>query len=207
VDGKADYGALDELAAQRVNTALIVQHWEDLLRLAGSLKLGTVQAAGLIRTLQTKDRPTKLARALEELGRLVKTLYLLRFIDDAAYRRRILVQLNRGEGRHQLARTVFHGKRGELRQRYREGQEDQLGALGLVVNVIVLWNTIYMDAALDQLRAEGFDIRPEDVARLSPLGFEHINMLGRYVFILPDGIARGELRPLRDPAATSHDEG
>ena len=206
VDGKADYGALDGLAAQRINVALIIQHWEDLLRLAGSLKLGTVQAAGLIRTLQTKDRPTKLARALEELGRLIKTLYLLRFIDDAAYRRRILVQLIRGEGRHQLARVVFHGKRGELRQRYREGQEDQLGALGLVVNVIVLWNTIYMDAALNHLRAEGFDVRPEDVARLSPLGFDHINMLGRYAFILPDGIARGELRPLRDPRHTD-DEG
>jgi len=127
---------------------------------------------------------------------------LLRFIDDEAYRRRILVQLNRGEGRHQLARIVFHGKRGELRQRYREGQEDQLGALGLVVNVIVLWNTIYMDAALNQLRAEGFDVRDEDVARLSPLGFDHINMLGRYAFILPDQIARGELRPLRDPRNT-----
>ena len=75
------------------------------------------------------------------------------------------------------------------------------------MNVIVLWNTIYMDAALDQLRAEGFDVRAEDVVRLSPLGFEHINMLGRYAFILPDGIARGELRPLRDPAAASHDEG
>jgi len=96
---------------------------------------------------------------------------------------------------------VFHGKRGELQQRYREGQEDQLGALGLVVNVIVLWDTIYMDAALDQLRAEGFDVRDEDVARLSPLGFEHINMLGRYVFTLPDAVARGELRPLRNPAA------
>ena len=97
-----------------------------------------------------------LARALEELGRIVKTLYLLAYVDDEAYRRRILNQLNRGEGRHQLARVVFHGKRGELRQRYREGQEDQLGALGLVVNAIVLWNTIYMDAALDQLRTEGY---------------------------------------------------
>ena len=146
----------------------------------------------------TKDRPTKLARALEELGRLIKTLYLLRFIDDEAYRRHILVQLNRGEGRHQLARIVFHGKRGELRQRYREGQEDQLGALGLVVNVIVLWDTIYMDAALNQLRVEGFDVRDDDVTRLSPLGFDYINMLGRYAFILPDQIARGELRPRRD---------
>ena len=131
----------------------------------------------------------------------MKSLYLLSYIDDEAYRRRILVQLNRGKGRHQLARAVFHGKRGELRQRYREGQEDQLGALGLVVNVIVLWNTIYMDVALNQLRAEGFDVRDEDVARLSPLGFEHINMLGRYAFTLPDAVARGELRPLRNPAA------
>ena len=148
VDGKADYGVLDDLASNKINMRLIAEHWDDLLRLAGSLKLGVVRAAGLTRTLQMNDRPTRLARALQELGRLVKTLYLLRFIDDESYRRRILVQLNRGEGRHQLARVIFHGKRGELRQRYREGQEDQLGALGLVVNLIVLWNTIYMDAAV-----------------------------------------------------------
>src|SRR5215212_6027594 len=130
---------------------------------------------------------------------------MLAYIDDESYRRRILSQLNRGEGRHQLARVVFHGKRGELRQRYREGQEDQLGALGLVVNVIVLWNTLYMDAALDRLRAEGHDLRDEDVARLSPLGFEHINMLGRYAFTLPEPVARGELRPLRDPRTAADD--
>lgn len=133
-------------------------------------------------------------------------LPVVRFIDDEAYRRRILVQLNRGEGRHQLARATFHGKRGELRQRYREGQEDQLGALGLVVNLVVLWNTIYMDAALDQLVAEGYDVRPEDVARLSPLGFRHVNMLGRYAFTLPDFVARGELRSLRDPQSADPDE-
>ena len=206
VDGKADYGILDELAANRINIKLIIEHWDDLLRLAGSLKLGVVRAAGLTRVLQTNDRPTRLARALQELGRLVKSLYLLRFIDDESYRRRILVQLNRGEGRHQLARVIFHGKRGELRQRYREGQEDQLGALGIVVNLVVLWNTIYMDAALDRLRAEGHEVRPEDVARLSPLGFKHINMLGRYAFTLPEMVARGELRPLRDPSATGVDD-
>ena len=205
VDPNADYGALNGLARHRAKMPLVVQNWDDLLRLAGSLKLGLVQAGGLIRTLQTNDRPTKLARALEEWGRVVKSLYLLSYIDDESYRRRILVQLNRGEGRHQLARAVFHGKRGELRQRYREGQEDQLGALGLVVNVIVLWNTLYMDAALDQLRAEDYQVRDEDVARLSPLGFEHINMLGRYAFTLPDAVARGELRPLRNPASAGEE--
>lgn len=206
VDPAANYGPLNKLAAHKAKTQIITENWDDMLRFAGSLKLGLVQAGGLMRTLQTKDRPTRLARALEELGRIVKTLYLLAYIDDEAYRRRILTQLNRGEGRHQLARVVFHGKRGELRQRYREGQEDQLGALGLVVNAIILWNTIYMDAAVNQLRTEGFDVRDEDLARLSPLAHEHINVLGRYAFILPELVARGELRPLRSPASQSEDD-
>lgn len=82
---------------------------------------------------------------------------------------------------------------------YREGQEDQLGALGLVVNIIVLWNTLYMTAAVDRLRQHGYPVLEEDLARLSPLIFEHINMLGRYSFAVPEEVARGELRPLRNP--------
>ena len=73
--------------------------------------------------------------------------------------------------------------------------EDQLGALGLVVNVMVLWTTLYMDRALGQLRGQGATVKDEDVARLSPLGTNHINVLGRYQFSLPDSIARGEFRP------------
>ncbi|SUY95383.1 Transposase and inactivated derivatives, TnpA family [Citrobacter freundii] len=73
-----------------------------------------------------------------EVGRVNKTLYLLNYIDDEDYRRRILTQLNRGEGRHAVARAICYGQRGEIRKRYREGQEDQLGALGLVTNAVVL---------------------------------------------------------------------
>jgi TnpA family transposase len=97
---------------------------------------------------------------------LTRTNHSLTDVDDESKRRRTLTQLNRGEDRHKLGRAVFHGKRGELRQRYREGQEDQLGALGLVVNIIVLWNTLYIDAALQQLRTEGFPVKAEDLARL-----------------------------------------
>jgi TnpA family transposase len=64
VDPTADYGTLDKLAAHKAKTGIIAEHWDDLLRLAGSLKLGFVQAGGLMRTLQTNDRPTRLARAL-----------------------------------------------------------------------------------------------------------------------------------------------
>lgn len=200
IDPTADYGAFNAVAKSRLNTTLIAQHWDDLLRLAGSLKLGKVPATGMMRILQRGDSPTRLAQALAEFGRLEKTLCTLNYLDDEAQRRATLTQLNRGEGRHSLARALFHGKRGELRQRYREGQEDQLGALGLVVNVIALWNTLYMEAVLAQLRQEGYPVRDEDVARLSPLLFEHINLLGRYSFTVPEAVIRGELRPLRDPA-------
>ena len=143
--------------------------------------------------------PPPLGRAVAELGRITKTFYLLAYLDDETYRRRILTQLNRTESRHALARAVFHGQRGQLRQRYREGQEDQLGALGLVINAIVLWNTRYQDAALDHLRRDGHDVRGDDVRRLSPLGHDHINLLGRYQFSATD-LLDGSLRPLRDPA-------
>ena len=62
--------------------------------------------------------------------------------------------------------------------RQRRDREGQFGALGLVVNIIVLWNMIHVDAALEQFRAEGCSVRAEDIARLSPLVYEHINLLG-----------------------------
>ena len=75
-----------------------------------------------------------------------------------------------------------------------------MNALGLVANIIVLWNTIYIDAALGQLRREGFPVHDEDVARLSPFIHErHINLLGRYSLAVPEAVTQGELRPLRNP--------
>jgi TnpA family transposase len=199
INPRADYGVLNDIARQKVNTDLIIQNGEDLLRLVGSLLLGKVPVTGIMRTLQVGDHPTRLARALAEFGRIEKTLHSLNYLDDEDKRRDILLQLNRSEGRHSLSRSVFHGKRGELRQRYQEGQEDQLGALGLVVNIIVLWNTLYMDAALTHLRRIGYPVRDEDVTRLSPLIYNHINMLGRYSFAVPEAVIRGLLRPLRNP--------
>ncbi len=197
IDTHADYGELNALARQRVHLDRVTPHWDDVLRLIGSLKLGLVPAMGIMRTLQVDERPTPLTQAIAEIGRIDKTIHTLNFIDDETRRRDTLTQLNLGEGRHSLAREVFHGKRGELHQRYREGQEDQLSALGLVVNMIVLWNTVYMDAVLDQLRREGYPVHPEDEALLSPFGHEYINMMGRYSFAVPEAVARGELRPLR----------
>ncbi|MFL6054035.1 MAG: Tn3 family transposase [Actinoallomurus sp.] len=82
---------------------------------------------------------------------------------------------------------------------------DKLGALGLVLNAVVLWTTRYIDAAVAQLRAEGHEIRDEDIARLSPLKHRNLNVLGRYSFTASNP-AGGDLRPLRDPDAPELDE-
>lgn len=165
-----------------------------MMRMAGSLKLGTIHASELIRSLLRSTRPSGLAQAIMEVGRVNKTLYLLNYIDDEDYRRRILTQLNRGEGRHAVARAIWYRQRGEIRKRYREGQEDQLGELG--TNAVVLWNTLYMQEALSHLRQSSEIPEEGHLTRLSPLINGHINMLGHYTFSLSDDILNGELRPL-----------
>jgi TnpA family transposase len=200
LDPKAHYSVLNGVARNCLRREWIVENWDEFLRVAGSLKMGTVKPSELIRGLQRGTKISTLGRAIGELGRIRKTVHLLNYISDAGYRRHILTQLNRHESRNGLARRVFHGQKGELRQRYREGQEDQLGALGLVVNALILWTTRYMNAALNHLRASGYVVDPDDEKRLSPLGSKHFHVQGRYHFTLTDeAVRRGELRPLRDP--------
>ncbi|MGP5220776.1 MULTISPECIES: Tn3 family transposase [Micrococcaceae] len=192
-----DYGVLNDIARHKIRLDKISAHWDDMTRVAASLATGTVRAYDVLRTL-TRDNgsPSPLGSAILEYGRMAKTLHLLALVDpsDETYRRAINTQLTVQESRHRLARAIFHGRRGQVYQRYREGQEDQLGALGLVLNAVVLWNTRYTDAAIAALREAGAEISENDIARLSPLGNQHINTLGRYAFTAPtpDG-----LRPLR----------
>ncbi|WP_261574656.1 Tn3 family transposase [Frankia gtarii] len=207
-----EYGALEPLARNRVNLGKVVTHWPDMLRVAGSLVTGQVRAYDLLRMFGREGRPTPLGTAFAEYGRIAKTLHLLRVVDpvDDTYRRQMNRQLTVQESRHKLARDICHGKRGQIMQAYRDGQEDQLGALGLVLNATVLWTTRYLDAAVEQLRTlpaarrehEGLD---EDVARLSPLKHANLNVLGRYSF-RASGPTGGALRPLRDPTESDDDD-
>lgn len=83
------------------------------------------------------------------------------------------------------SRSKAGGLTAELGRQHREGMEDQLGALGLALNAVVLWNSLYLDRAAKQLAADGFPVTDDLLARLSPLQFEHINFRGRYAFFRP----------------------
>src|SRR5512142_3456020 len=127
IDRHAHYSPLDGLARNHINT-----------RLTASLRAGTVVPSAILRTLQRGPAPSSPARALAELGRVIKTLHVLEYVHDPAYRRTIHHLLSRGERRNSLARDVFHGQRGQIRRHYQAGQENQLDSLGIMINVIVL---------------------------------------------------------------------
>jgi TnpA family transposase len=205
IDPAADYEPLQAAARGRIDLAKVVRHWPDIVRVVGSIYTGAVHAYDVTRMLQRDGHPTPLGDAIASYGRIYKSLHLLAVIDDEPYRRDIKAVRNLQEGRHSLAAKLFHGKKGELYQRYHKGMEDQLGALGLVLNCVVLWNTFYVNAALKRLRSQGYPVRDADVARLSPFGHRHLNVHGNYSFLLPD--LPGGLRELRDPDAQDDGDG
>jgi TnpA family transposase len=179
---------------------MIIQYWGDMLRVAGSLATGQVRAYDLIRMMTADGRTTGLGNAFAHYGRIFKTLHLLQLIHVEEYRRMIGSQLNIGESRHFLARRVFFGNLGRISRGYERGMEDQLGALGLGLNAITWWNSLYIDAAVKKLESSGMAIPAEIRSRLIPLMFEHINFHGFYPFTRPD--LGGGLRELRYPDIT-----
>ena len=176
---------------------LILRHWDDLLRLAGSLKRGWVTASLFISKLQAYPRQNVLTRALQEYGRLLKTIFILRYLENADYRRRINTQLNKGESLHALRDFLFVADKGVIRRKQEEAQTNQALCLNLITNAVLIWNTVYMQAVLDQLRTEGYPMQEDDLAHLSPARFEHINPYGKYYFPIDAASERQGLRPLR----------
>lgn len=192
------YPNLDGVLRGRVDLDRIAAGWDDLLRVAWSLKSGHVTASLLISKLQARPRQGRLTRLLQEYGRLAKTLHVLRCLESEAHRRRIGAQLNKGERLHQLRAWLTFGGDGKLRRKTEEGQSEQARCLNLVTNAVVVWNTRYIQAVADALRDEGQQVRDEDLVHLSPTRFEHVNRYGRYRFDV-DGAPDTGLRPLRVP--------
>jgi TnpA family transposase len=197
---------LDTFARGKIDLGKIRRNWEDILRVVASIYTGTVRAYDVVTMLQRDGHPTALGEAIASYGRIFKSLHILSYIDvDESYRRDIKGIRNLQEGRHALARKICHGKKGELYHRYERGLENQLGALGLVLNCVVLWTTGYLDAVVHQLKAQGYPVRDEDMARLSPFVSTLLGVHGTYSFVLPD-LAPGAIRDLRNPDAADEDD-
>ncbi len=191
------YPILAPVISRTLNTKLIQIHWDEILRLATSIKQGAVSASLMLRKLGGYSRQNGLAVALRELGRIERTLFTLEWIQSVDLRRRVQVGLNKGESRNALARAVFFNRLGEIRDRSFEAHRYRASGLNLVTAAIILWNTTYLDRSIQALKKYGQEVDDTLLPHLSPLGWEHINLTGDYVWRNSNGRHGSQFRPLR----------
>ena len=195
---KADsYPTLANHIGAPINTALIMEHWDELLRLAASIMTRAVAPSTILKWCSS-SKSSELAKALRELGRIERTMFMIEWYSSPALRRRCQAGLNKGEAAHKLKRAVFFHERGEIRDRSFDSQAYRASGLNLVVSAIVHWNTVYLSRATAHLRQQGRHIPDELLKHVSPLSWEHINLTGIYSWDaeqqMPDGF-----RELRFP--------
>lgn len=195
--GDATYEALKPMIGGTLNIKHVRAHWDEILRMATSIKQGTATASLMLRKLGSYPRQNGLAVALRELGRIERTLFILDWLQSVELRRRVHAGLNKGEARNALARAVFFNRLGEIRDRSFEQQRYRASGLNLVTAAIVLWNTVYLERAANALRGHGQAVDDGLLQYLSPLGWEHINLTGDYLWRSSAKIGAGKFRPLR----------
>ncbi|CAB3774641.1 Tn3 family transposase [Paraburkholderia humisilvae] len=197
VPGSAkDYPALASMIGDTYNEKRIRRSWDEVLRLATSIRQGTVTASLMLRKLGSYPRQNGLAVALREIGRIERTLFILDWLQHVELRRRVHVGLNKGEARNALARAVFFYRLGEIRDRSFEAQRYRASGLTLVTAAIVLWNTVYLERAVEAIAVHGAKADPRLLPYLSPLGWEHINLTGDYVWRHSQKLQPGKFRAM-----------
>lgn len=158
------YGYLDSLVPHTAEMELIREQWDTLARVAASLRNRTAPANVIIQRLVNASSSDRLARALTALGRIVKSIFILRYLDDEQMRDTVQLQLNHGEHRHDLTRRcLFFATHGE----FRTGDVDEImskaSCLSLLSNAVLVWNTVRIAEIVERLRTSGEAILDSDM--------------------------------------------
>lgn len=180
-----------------VNIDYLKRFTDEMERVAASLKMGTVTPSTLISKLQAYPRQNNLMYILQAYGQLVKTGFTCKYLLDRHLRKKINSQLNKGEQLHGLRTFLWFGGDGVIRKKQENEQQVTARSLNLLTNIVIVWNTIYIQKIITQLRLEGFEVNETDFEHISPAPFEHINRLGKYSFDISFDVENNGLRPLR----------
>jgi TnpA family transposase len=197
----ARYPASGHLLTRRLNEDLVTDMWDDLLRVAASVKGGHATAAMVVGKLcSSRRQQNALAAAIKEYGALRRTVYAARYLADETYRRRIGRQLNKGENVHSLKRALSYAGEGAIRSRHHEDQAEQMWCLTLATNAIVTWTAEYNGLAVTALRRAGRDIDDAVLAHIWPTHHENIHFYGTHSVDVDGELAKlgtNGYRPLR----------
>lgn len=188
---------LSDMEFHKINIPIIEENFEEVMRIAYSIKYGFVSADTVMSKLGSYSRQNSIAKALREMGRIEKTLFILKYVTDERLRREILVGLNKGEAMNGMARALFFGKSGNLREKDWQNQLQRASCLNILLNIIVIWNTVYLQKAVEHVREFGGGLDDTLLKHVSPLNWGHIQLYGKYYFNSSLLLPANGFRPLR----------
>ena len=178
------YKNIQALFGDSIDWQLIGTHLHDMLRVVVSIRLGKITASSILRRLGTYSRKNKLYFAFRELGKVLRTLFLLRYIDDVEIRKTIQAATNKSEEFNGFVKWVFFGGEGVIAENVLHEQRKIVKYSQLVANMVILHNVEGMTRTLAELRKAGTELSPEVLAGLSPYRTSHINRFGDYTLDL-----------------------
>ncbi len=176
----ARYANIDSLFRDTIDWKLIETHVVDMRRVVVSVKLGKITASTILRCLGTHSRKNKLYFAFRELGKAIRTIFLLKYIGDAELRKTIHAATNKSEQFNGFAKWNFFGNEGVIAENLRYEQRKIIKYNQLVTNAVILHNVAAMTRALTEIRAEGHPVTAKAIAGLGPYRHGHINRFGDY---------------------------
>ena len=181
----AQYRNIDALFSEVIDWDLIERHWQDMMQVVMSIQAGKILPSLLLRKLGSHNRKNKLYRAFRELGRVVRTLFLLRFISETELRQSIRAETTKIESFNAFLHWISFGgpvtKCGDPVE-----QTKRLKYMNLVANAVMLQNVVDLTNVLNGAAAEGYPVTKDLVRRLSPYMRKHIRRFGQYVLDLDE---------------------
>jgi len=166
-----------------INEEIIIEQWDRILRLLCTIKLKETLPSNILKRLSSYSKQNPLYKAIKEVGRIYKTVFLLKYYDEVNLRQRIEKQLNRIELSHHFAKTVFFGNNRELKYATKEEQEIAVGCRHLIQNAIILWNYLYISEKLFQITNHTELQKQINLLKNSSMmSWQHINLHGKYDF-------------------------
>ncbi len=174
------YKNIDDLfTKEAIDWDLIACHLPDMLQIAQSIRAGRISPSTILRKLGTASRKNKLYFAFRELGRVVRTTFLLEYIGDEELRRIIQAAQNKCEGFNQFAQWVYFGA-DTITENVRDDQLKIIKYNHLIANLVIFHNCHSITQALKELEAEGMKLTPELIAGFSPYRTSHLNRFGLF---------------------------
>ena len=180
-DKETVYQHIDSLFKDTINWSLILNHWQDLLKVVLSIQAGKISSEVLLRKLSNYSRKNRLYQAFRELGRVVRTVFLLQFISDKELRQQITAATNKVESYHGFSKWFFFGGEGVIGRNDPEQQEKLIKYNDLVANAAIFHNVVDLTEVWQQLLHEGYLLDRNDLAALSPYMTSNIKRFGDYM--------------------------